>query len=209
MIVFVHGLWLTGMESAWLRRKLAADLGCAADYFRYRSVTADAGAVVDSLHDFIVSLRTDTLHLVGHSLGGILILRLLEKYAGLPRGRVVLLGSPVNGSSVAQRLVRWPIGPAALGKMAEELLCAPQAPWGGARELGIIAGSKSFGLGRIVRDLPYPNDGTVAVCETQLPGATDHLVLPVSHTAMEFSAEVVRQTGHFLKYGCFRIEGSR
>jgi len=43
----------------------------------------------------------------------------------------------------------------------------------------------------------------VAVSETQLPGATAHLILPVSHTGMLLSARVARETGSFLEHGRF------
>ena len=36
--VFVHGLWLTGAESALLRRRLAARHGFACHSFSYRTV---------------------------------------------------------------------------------------------------------------------------------------------------------------------------
>ncbi len=204
MIVYVHGLWLTGVESAWLRRRLAAELGCEARAFHYHSVTATVGEVVDALHAFIAGLQAEKIHLVGHSLGGIVILRLLEKYSDVPPGRVVLLGSPVNGSCVARGLSRWRLGSAVLGRMAEdELLQTPERRWDGSRELGLIAGTEPLGLGRIVAELPQPNDGTVAVVETRLPGARDVIDLPVSHTGMLFSVELVRQAAQFLREGRF------
>ncbi|HEV2286271.1 MAG TPA: hypothetical protein VGR80_09525, partial [Steroidobacteraceae bacterium] len=49
------------------------------------------------------------------------------------------------------------------------------------------------------------NDGTVAVSETRLPGATDHIVLPVSHLGMLVSARVAHETGRFLTEGRFSV----
>lgn len=204
MIVFVHGLWLTGIESAWLRRQLSYELNCDACAFHYHSVSHTVAEAVSSLHDFILAKNAGEIHLVAHSLGGIVVLRLLETFKDIPPGRVVLLGSPVGGSRVAQGLVRWPLGPAALGRMvAEELLEAPQRQWDRSRELGVLAGTQSLGLGRIVTQLPHPNDGTVAVVETRLEGAHDSIEVPVSHTGMLFSKETARQAGHFLKHGRF------
>jgi pimeloyl-ACP methyl ester carboxylesterase len=204
MIVFIHGLWLTGIESTWLRHRLAAELHCDTHAFHYPSVTATLSEVVDSLQEFIVGLHADTLHLIGHSLGGIVVLRLLETHNELPMGRVVLLGSPVAGSRVAQGLARWRLGAAIMGRtVEEELLHSRPRRWDGRRELGIIAGNQPLGLGRLVSELTEPNDGTIAVSETQLLGATEHIVLPVSHIGMLFSAEVAQQTAHFLQSGCF------
>jgi hypothetical protein len=43
----------------------------------------------------------------------------------------------------------------------------------------------------------------VAVSETALAGATDQIVLPVSHSSMVFSGVVVAQTVAFLRAGRF------
>ena len=68
----------------------------------------------------------------------------------------------------------------------------------------MIAGTRGVGLGRLVApDLPQPNDGAVAVSETQLAAARDRLELPVSHTGMLFSRQVSRQVRAFLRYGRF------
>jgi pimeloyl-ACP methyl ester carboxylesterase len=205
VVVFIHGLWLTGVESTLLRRRLAADLGCETRAFRYPSVTASMDEVLDQLDRFITLLARDGLHLVGHSLGGIVVLRYLERYSDVPPGRAVLLGAPLRGSRAAQGLARWPIGAAILGRNIEaEVLRVPEHRWDGRRDLGVIAGDLSMGLGRLFGDLEVPNDGTISVAETHLPGVTDEIVLPISHTGMLFSADVAQQTAHFLSSGRFQ-----
>lgn len=77
-------------------------------------------------------------------------------------------------------------------------------PLPAGREIGIIAGSRSFGTGRFFGHLSAPNDGTVTVGETFLAGAANHLVLPVSHIAMLWSPAVIRQVRWFLADGKFR-----
>ncbi len=72
------------------------------------------------------------------------------------------------------------------------------------RDFGTIAGDLGVGLGRLFRGLPKPNDGVVTLAEAELPGATDHITLHVSHTAMVVSREVARQVCHFLEHGRFR-----
>jgi pimeloyl-ACP methyl ester carboxylesterase len=206
-VVFVHGLWLTGVESTLLRRRLAAELGCTTHAFRYPSVTATMEEVLAQLHEFVTRLASEALHLVGHSLGGIVVLRYLEERRDVPPGRAVLLGAPLGGSRAAQGLARWPIGAAMLGRNIEaEVLHPPLRRWDGRRELGVIAGDVSLGLGRLFGDLGQPNDGTISVEETRLDGATDEIVLPISHTGMLFSAEVARQTAQFLASGRFQHE---
>jgi len=132
------------------------------------------------------------------------ILETFESHGELPQGRVVLLGSPVQGSHAARAVAAWSLGPHLLGRLAAaELTRREPRIWRGARELGIIAGSRSAGMGRLFADLPAPNDGTVAVDETQIAGAKEHVVLDVSHTGMLLSSSVADAVVRFLERGAF------
>jgi ABC-type transporter Mla maintaining outer membrane lipid asymmetry ATPase subunit MlaF len=75
--------------------------------------------------------------------------------------------------------------------------------WNGGRELGVIAGASGHGLGRLLGPLREPNDGTVLVEETDLPGASDQVTLNTSHSGMVFSGAVARQVAAFLRDGRF------
>ena len=135
-----------------------------------------------------------------------MILKLFEngEDAQLPPGRIVLLGSPLNGSRAAQNLARLPFGRKIMGRgVREDLLTESQRRWSGQRELGVIAGSVGIGLGRLVGVHGAPSDGTIFVEETRLPGILEHLVLRVSHTALPWSSMVARQTAAFLSDGNF------
>jgi pimeloyl-ACP methyl ester carboxylesterase len=171
------------------------------------NATDNARALARYLAEIQAETQAETLHLVGHSLGGLIILRMFELFgeaaARLPPGRIVLLGSPVNGCAAARRLARLALGRRIMGLSVQQtLLDAPPRRWGGERELGIIAGSVSVGLGRLV-GAGAPGDGTIGVEETKLPGMAEHLVLPVSHTGLPFSATVAREAGAFLRNGRF------
>jgi len=48
-----------------------------------------------------------------------------------------------------------------------------------------------------------PNDGKVSVAATHCPGESDHITLPVAHTAMIYTRPVVDQVAHFLRHGQF------
>jgi pimeloyl-ACP methyl ester carboxylesterase len=213
-VVYVHGLWLNGWESVLLRRRLSRQLGCETSVFSYPSVGAGMADNASGLGQFLEALSADALHLVAHSLGGLMVLELFESVLSrqgrfsdgraLPPGRIVLLGSPVQGSRAARQFARFAFGRAILGMTAHQALLAPRARrWSGERELGVIAGSLPWGLGRLAGPLDGPNDGTVLVKETQLPGATAHLIVRASHSALVFSAEVARQAAAFLRQGSF------
>jgi len=158
VIVYVHGLWQRGAEGHWLRRRLARDLAADVRAFSYPSVTADATANTRALAEYLSAIRADTLHLIGHSLGGLVIVKLFEEHAEtvvrLPPGRIVLLGSPMRGSRTARNLARLPFGRKIMGlAVGEELLVPRERRWGRQRDLGVIAGDLGFGLGRLVGTL--------------------------------------------------------
>jgi pimeloyl-ACP methyl ester carboxylesterase len=208
VIVYVHGLWQRGAEALMLRQRLARAAGAEVRAFSYPSVAADASANARSLFSFLSRIHADNLHLVGHSLGGLMILKLFEDtaeaQARLPPGRIVLLGSPVRGSRTARNLARLKLGRQIMGRsVAQELLQARERAWGGTRDLGVIAGNSGFGLGRLVGTLGAPSDGTVTIEETQIDGAADRIVIRTSHTGMLFSAAVAAQAGIFLNTGRF------
>jgi hypothetical protein len=126
----------------------------------------------------------------------------LAAHPGLPPGRAVLMGAPVRGSRAASAVAhRWygppMLGPLAMAELARERDCR----WNGPRELGVIAGTRAAGLGRVFADLPLPNDGTVCLDETELPGSATRVIHEVSHTGMLLSLAVARSVTEFLRHG--------
>ncbi len=208
-VVYVHGLWFTGLEAFLLQRQLRAERGYDWQVFPYASTVLSMTKIADALNAFIASLALPRVHLVGHSLGGIAIQRCLERHPDQPPGRVVFLGTPSLPSRAAATVARFPFGSAILGEAAvAELLQSHEREWRHPRELGIIAGDHPIGLGQLLVRFDGPNDGTVSVDETRLPGAKAHIVLPVSHTGMLMSSQVAHEVGEFLATGHFDNQGA-
>jgi pimeloyl-ACP methyl ester carboxylesterase len=202
-VVLVHGLWVHGLVMELMRRRVARG-GYRALSYSYPSMRLTLADNAERLARYCRSLAAPRLHLVGHSLGGLIVLRMLERAPGLAPGRVVLTGTPYGGSFAGRRLAGLPGGRAALGRSMQRWLSPMQAPPATAREIGVIAGSVSLGIGRIVApDLPAPNDGVVSVEETRVPGMHDHIVLDVNHSGMLVSRAVARQICMFLRDGKF------
>lgn len=191
---------MRGLTLVPLARRLQAQ-GFITHRFDYASLLRGPAPSVDRLAAKLLSLAPGPVHLVGHSLGGLVALETLTSYHGLPTGRVVCLGSPLAGSGAARGLAMNHLSPF-LGRSAT-LLKAGLAELPRGRQVGVVAGSRAMGLGRFFGGFESDNDGTVAVWETRLPGLVDHRVLPVSHTGLIFSAPVADLTAAFLRNGRF------
>ena len=201
-VILIHGLWF----GAWALRLLARRLrqaGYEVRRFRYRTTRGYLSAHARTLRAEIGEVGAERLHFVAHSLGGLVTLRMLADAPDLPPGRIVLLGSPLQGSLVARKSRKVP-GSARLFGRIRPALVAGYDRLTTERETGMIAGSAKVGLGRVVGGTGGPGDGTVSIRETQVDGLSDHLVLSVSHTGMLFSAEVARQAVFFLQTGRFK-----
>lgn len=185
-----------------LRHRLAG-MGWNAFRFSYPTVGAKPSDNAGRLVEFIDRIDAPVLHLVGHSLGGLVIRHLFHLYPDQRPGRVVTLGTPHRGSRAAAALAKTSPGRFALGESLEHGLCGGVPEWTGRRELGTVAGSRSVGLGRMFVHLQGPNDGTVAAAEATLPHAKDHIILPITHFGMLFSGEVALHIQHFLRRGRF------
>lgn len=208
-VILLHGIWMPGLEMGFVKRRLEKAHRRRCLLFDYPSVRGSLSDNAAQLGRFVRSLDVERADFVGHSLGGIVALRMLATIDDAPPGRLVCLGSPLLGSRAARSVHRRGWGRAILGRtLATAAIESRAADWTGpvtaSRDVGVIAGSISAGMGRLVADLDVPNDGTVAVAETRLPGLKDHIVLPVSHTGMALSRAVAGQTAFFLQHGRFR-----
>jgi pimeloyl-ACP methyl ester carboxylesterase len=173
--------------------------------FNYRSLRNTIHTNAHALVQSVQQQSGGTVHLVGHSLGGLVILQALQDNPALVAGRVVLLGSPVNGSVVAQRLYRRRMSRWLVGRGAEGRLARGGGGWQGTQQLGVIAGTRPVGVGHVLGGLAGPNDGTVTVAETELRGCTDALLVSTTHMGLVCARGVARAVCRFLQAGRFSI----
>lgn len=213
-VILLHGLWLNHYVMTLLARRVRK-AGFYTHCFSYPTMTMTPIENARRLHEFVESLSLEArVHFVAHSLGGLVVLNHLVQYPDFPIGRVVLLGSPVLGSESARRLQQIPFGKKMLGFSTETngLLHGAALPEDllerGNVEIGMIAGTLGFGMGAFVRGAVgsqnLPNDGAVAVAETQMPGLMDHICIRASHSGLLISRLSADQAVFFLKNGHFQ-----
>jgi pimeloyl-ACP methyl ester carboxylesterase len=200
-VILAHGLWMGGWAMQGLRLLLARR-GYAARTFDYRSLAQGLDEHARLLAARIAELRQPAVHLVGHSLGGLVILRYLRICGEQRVGRVVLLGTPVRACMAALRFEHMAAAERLLGASREIWRSLPD-DYAPRCELGVIAGSRPWGLGSLLMRLPGTNDGVVRLDETEVAGMRDRIVLPVSHSGMLASARVAREVAVFLERGAF------
>jgi len=203
-IVLLHGLWLGSWIMRPLRRRLEA-LGFRVFLFDYSSRKQTVQANAARLARFIVGLNlTGPVHLVTHSLGGLVALNMLSIHPQISVSRFVALGPPFAGSRVAQWFAGLPGGRELLGL---SLTGALQGDGLGAVpagvDIGVIAGNEGFGPATFLPSVDRPNDGTVAVSETALQGISARIELPLSHMGLILRSRALPPVTKFLDTGQF------
>lgn len=195
-VVLAPGLWFPSTVLALLAARLAKR-GYGVHIFSYRG-RRPYEANVEALARF----AREKAFFVGHSLGGVLILDMLNRHPEVQAGAAVLLGAPVRGCLAGRRL-----GTAALGRWmlgaCRSLWEEHPARWTRAAPLGVVAGTLSLGLGRALGGLPGPNDGVVRVEETTVEGMTDRALVRQGHSMLVVSRSVGDLVDRFLASGRF------
>ncbi|MCG6966585.1 MAG: alpha/beta fold hydrolase [Chromatiaceae bacterium] len=203
----MHGMF----HSAYTMTLLARDLSAAAYRVRqvsYPTRSYDVAGLVDRyLRPAFDAFRDHRpLHIVTHSLGGILVRFYLQTNALPADSRIVMLAPPNQGSEVADRTRHWPLYRWLAGRVGEQLGTGPD---GIARQLGPIDAEIGVIAARhslqpwFSAMIPGEDDGMVSVASTRLAEMRDFIVVDSSHTLMVLSHAVREQVRHFLAKGCF------
>lgn len=208
VVVCVHGYLSHGVGMYLIKRRLEREYGMTVLLFSYPSVRGTLDENAAALAAFVGGLNVATVHIVGHSLGGVLALRMHANNPDFLPGRIVCLGSPLTGSRAAAFLSELEWAEEIIGKSVPDAIIHQTAnDWATdvceSRDIGVIAGTVPLGFGQLVANFDEDNDGTIGVSETRLDGAKEHLIMPVSHKGMLVSADVADQAAAFIKRGKF------
>lgn len=200
-VLLAPGLWMPGAALALLAARLSR-AGYTPHVFAYRGRSPMEGNVERFARFAREALDARPAHFIGHSLGGVLVLEMLNAHADVPVASAVLLGAPVRGCLAGRRfgvghMGRWMMG--ACGELWQER----EAAWRRDAPLGVIAGTLPIGLGRAFGRLPGENDGVVRVEETEVKGMSARALVPTGHSLLIVSGAVGRLVERFLSTGRF------
>ena len=201
IVVCIHGIWMKG----WLMKPMAGYLsgfGHECRRFSYPSLRYSPQLNAQLLGTFTDQLDADIVHFVAHSLGGIVLLHYFQIFDTARPGRVVMLGPPLKGSGVAQYMSRNKFLKSLLLGASSNSLLGDVPGWNGTRPLAVLAGTRGLGIGQMLgAPLDQPNDGAVAVSETEAKSCTVHKLIPYSHTEMLLAKPVAAMVDEFLRTG--------
>lgn len=209
-VLLLHGIARTSASMRAMERALER-AGYRVLNLDYRSRHLPLGDLAEAIHPAVsrfAAAAPGAFHAVGHSMGGLLLRAYLARHRPARLGRCVMLGTPNNGSELADRLRGWPLYRLAFGPAGQQLVTTPgdalRAALGTVDyELGVLAGDRPLSTLAAALLLPGPSDGTVTVASTRLAGMADHRVVPTSHTRLTSHPEAVAATLRFLRSGRF------
>ncbi len=205
-VFLFHGLGRTKSAMWWLDLRLE-NAGFEVKKIGYHSLIDSPEEIKVDITEQVLSNMPDmdrTVHFVGHSLGGLLIRAFLDENNVENLGRVVLIGTPNQGTAVVDKYRdKWWMKifgptPRALGTDSTSFPFTIADPY---YPVGIIAGIANWKNDSI---LPGKDDGVVPVESTKLNGMTDLITVKSGHTRLKWDKDVAEQTIEFLREGKFR-----
>jgi len=193
-IVMVHGLWMKRWTWSAYRRFFNSQ-GFRVYLFGYKTTKQPFERSAMKLAAFVNSRPESTVHLLVHSMGGLLAMQAMPNI--IKTGKLLMLGSPVRGSQVARKLHRlgWH---RRLLKHATSPLTTGVSQSQFKRPSLMIAGTSPVGLGRVIERQLGHGDGTVSVEETRAEWIDEHREVHTSHFGLLMNRQAMQLALDFL-----------
>lgn len=219
-VVLLHGIVRSRESMRPLGRSLEM-VGFRSYLFSYPLVELSIDEHAENLHRVLSHLEgPNEIHLVGHSMGGIVIRAYLAKHRDPRIKRVVMIASPNHGSEDANSFLESSIARKINVPAVRQLACGTNSfveslPATMPAEFAIISAGKGDERGCSDK-LPGDDDGRVSVASTLLAGASDHVLLVrknptllLLHTLVIDFPETHAFTANFLSFGFLQSEQAK
>jgi len=212
-IIILHGIGRSSRMMSKMEAAMSSDAYNVVN-LDYPSTEMSIEDLADWIYEKIKPLYSlnHPIHFVGHSMGGILIRMIIQAHRPDNLGRVVMIGSPNQGSMVADFLQPYGFYKKWFGPAGQQIgtnhngihhrLPAVDYP------CGVIAGDRSTDPFFSWFLLKGPNDGKVTVAHTKVRGMQAHVVVHVSHAGLARSKKVIALVKNFLREGEFFVSGA-
>lgn len=200
-VVLLHGMGRSWVSMALLGRRLSRQ-GFEVHLFGYRSRRPTLDDLSRSLQSFIERrVQAPAYHLIGHSLGNIIVRNGFRFRYRPTLSRIVMLAPPNGPAALASslrdnRLYRWWTGDS--GQKLGDVEFYRELPVPSV-EFGVIAGDRGHRIG-----FDEPNDGVVRVANTRLVGMSDWTALHHTHTLIMLARDTSEHCLRFLRTGRFQ-----
>ena len=207
-VILIHGLGrlkssMTKLEKAFI------DADFDVVNWSYSSTKLNITEIAHKLYN-VVKLNSETYNnvfFVTHSLGGIVVRRMMKIFNMKNLNGIVMIAPPNNASAFARWILKYPIIKTIMGPAGQELMDQQyiekicEVPKSGVM---IIAGTKCLNINNpnswiSQTVLKRPHDGTVTVEETKLPNMEKFITVKASHTFIASNSDVIKETVEFLK----------
>ena len=204
LVVTVHGM-LAGRRSMQKLGRTLEAVGYRVHHFGYPSLSGSIqrhGAILgETLADLVSVVPYRKIHLVTHSMGGIVARVALQSSGFESRfehrcGRIVMLAPPNAGSW----LTRLPLGP--LAAWFPQLVELSEGPTSLVRSLQTPA-RFSVGVIAATRDVVVRPDAT------HLAGQDDHVEIPTTHQRLVRNPTACEMSARFIRHGILRPSASQ
>lgn len=210
-VLLIHGITRSSKSMAGYREPLEK-AGLQVFPFDYPSTRVDLDASAEYLHQVIESLEgIERLHIVAHSMGGVVARAYRAKHRDERLHRLVLVGSPQNGAEMADLardkanvVFKTIFGPAGQQLITDQDGFLVKLPKPDVEFAVIAGGHPPNGINPLI---PGDDDGIVSVASTRLAGAADYLYVESLHLALNRNATVHAATVRFLQTGKLREDG--
>lgn len=198
-VFLIHGMGRSRLSMSLLGARLRRE-GFRTVNVPYSQTTASFGEISAALRRRAAAAGGGRYHLVGHSLGAVVIREGFREGYPPGLGRVVMLAPPNSPPHLALKLgsfapYRWLCGDSGRKLADPAFYAALPVP---AAEFAVLAGDRGSRL-----NSEEPNDGVVTVAETRLEGMKAFKVLRRTHTFLMNAPETAPLVASFLKTGSF------